>query len=103
MDFCPFLKVWLKIWVKILWDKYSQKLLDHAKKSGTDLHFFSKIVVQKIAEAFRDFIGKKIANKITNVSKYSQQNNSETVINDNDKEIPKVMYLQKKHKKSATI
>ena len=33
--------------------------------------------------------GIKIANKITRVSKNSQQNNSETVTNDNDKEIPK--------------
>ena len=34
-------------------------------------------------------IDNKIANKITKVSKNSQQNNSETVTNENDKEIPK--------------
>ena len=34
-------------------------------------------------------IANKIANKITKVSKNSQQNNSETVTNENDKEIPK--------------
>ena len=39
---------------------------------------------------------KKIANKITKVSKNSQQNNSEAVTNDYDKEIPKERYLQKK-------
>ena len=35
----------------------------------------------------------KIANKSTGVSKYSQQNNSETVPNDHDKEIPKERYI----------
>ena len=39
---------------------------------------------QKTAEATGDFI----ANKITKVSKNSQQNNSEIVTNENDKKIP---------------
>ena len=34
-------------------------------------------------------IGNKIANKFTEISKNSQQNNSETVTNENDKEMPK--------------
>ena len=34
-------------------------------------------------------IGNRIANKITKASKNTQQNNSETVINENNKEIPK--------------
>ena len=38
-------------------------------------------------------IGNKIANRITKVSKNSQQNNSETVTNENDKEIPKERYI----------
>ena len=38
-------------------------------------------------------IGNNIANKITSISKNSQQNNSETVTNKNDKEIPKVRYI----------
>ena len=33
--------------------------------------------------------GNKIANKFTEISKNSQQNNSETVTNENDKEMPK--------------
>ena len=37
-------------------------------------------------------VGNKIANKITKISKTSQQNNSETVTNENDKEIPKERY-----------
>ena len=47
-----------------------------------------------------DLICNKIANKITGVSKNSQQNNSETVTNEQDKEVPKEKYLQKKGKKS---
>ena len=62
---------------KILSGKYSQTLLDHAKKSATDiLKFFSKRVIQKPAEATGDLVGNKIADRITNVLKNSQQNNS---------------------------
>ena len=69
--------------------KYSQNLLDHAAQSAT--HEFKtalKRAIQKTAEATGDLIGIKIANKITNVSKISQQNNSWTVINENYKQIP---------------
>ena len=38
------------------------------------------------AEASSGLIGNKIANRITKVSKNSQQNNSETVTNEHDKE-----------------
>ena len=38
-------------------------------------------------------IGNEISNRITGVSKNSQQNNSEPVTNDHDKEIPKERYL----------
>ena len=48
---------------------------------------------KKTAEATRDFIGNKIANKITGVSRNSQQNNSETVTNEHDKEIRKGRYI----------
>ena len=50
------------------------------------------------AEASSDLIGNKIANSITKVSKNSPQNNSETIRNEHDKEIPKHIYLQKKDK-----
>ena len=45
-------------------------------------------------------ISNKIANKITNVSRNSQQNNSETVTNENYKEIPKERYVspEERHK-----
>ena len=46
-------------------EKYSQRLLDYAKQSAID--------------APGDFIGNKIANRITKVSKNSSQKHSETV------------------------
>ena len=62
----------LKTWVKILSSKYSQKLLDSAKKSTTDaIKTASKRAIQKTAEATGDLISNKIADKITSVSKKS--------------------------------
>ena len=47
-------------------NKYSQKLLDSAKKSATDaIKTTSKRAIQKTAEATGDLIYNKIANKIT--------------------------------------
>ena len=55
---------------KVLSNKYGQKLLDSAKKSITDaIKTGSKRASQKTAEATRDLIGKKVADKITSVSK----------------------------------
>ena len=55
---------------KSLRDKYDQKLLDWAKKSTADaIKAVSKRAIQKTAEATGDFIGNKIADKITSVSK----------------------------------
>ena len=76
---------------KNLSGKCSQKFIDHAKKSETDvLVTSSKWVIQKTDEATGDLIGNKIANTIT---KSSQDNNSETVTNEHDKEIPKEKYV----------
>ena len=58
-----------------------------------------KKTIQKTAEATSDLIGNKIVERITKVSKTSQQNNSETVTNKHDKEIYKDkedIYLLKK-------
>ena len=75
---------------KNLSSKYGQKLLGHAKKSATDaLKTFSKRFIQNTGET----IGNKIANRPTKVSKNSQQNISETVTNEHDKEIPKERYV----------
>ena len=50
-------------------NKYSQKLLDTAKKSTTDtIKTASKRAIQKTAEATGDLIGNKIADKIVIVS-----------------------------------
>ena len=69
--------------------KYHQKLLDHAKQSGTDtLKTSSKRVIQKTAEAVGVLIGNEIANNITKASRSSPQN-LETISNKHDKEIPK--------------
>ena len=90
---------------KNLSGKNSQKLLDHAKQSAPDvLKTTSKRAIQKTVNKADDLIGNKIADRITKVSKTSQQNNSETVTNDNDKEIPKErIYLQKKDRKPIMI
>ena len=54
----------------------------------------------KKAEATSNLISNKIADKITKVSKISPQNNSETITNEHDKEVPiKYICLQKKDRK----
>ena len=51
-------------------NKYSQKIIDTAKKSTTDaLKTASKRAIQKTAEATGALIGNKIADKITSISK----------------------------------
>ena len=51
---------------KNLSSKYSQKLIETAKKSATDaMKTVSKRAIQKTAEARGDLIGNEIADKIT--------------------------------------
>ena len=79
--------------------KYSQKIFDHAKHSATDvLKTGSKIAILKTAEATGNFIGNKIVNKITKVSRRSPQYSSKTVEIETknagfDREIPKERYV----------
>ena len=55
---------------KSLSNKYSQKLLDTAKKLTIDaIKATSKRAIKKTAEATGDVIGNKIAHKTTSVSK----------------------------------
>ena len=79
---------------KNLSNKYSQKLLDSAKKSTTDaIKTASKTAIQKTAEATGDLTGDKIANKITKKSSkelHSQNNLDEAK---NKTEIPKERYI----------
>ena len=75
-------------------DHKHQKLLDHAKQSGTDaFKTASKGAIQKKVEATGDLIGNKMANKITRTSKGPQQNNSETVTNEHYEQVPKERYI----------
>ena len=61
---------------KNLSNKYSQKLLDSAKKSTTDaVKTASKRAIQKTAEAAGVLTGNKIADMIT--KKYSKETNNE--------------------------
>ena len=46
-----------------------------------------------MTEATCHFIGNKIADKITKISRTLPQNSLETVTNEHDKEIPKERYL----------
>ena len=76
-------------------NKYSEKLLDSAKKSTTDaIKTASKKAIQKIAEATSDLIGNKIAGKITRVSKKSTKElpNDETEV-DVERATPKKRYI----------
>ena len=45
--------------------------------------------------------GNRIANQITKIAKNSQQNISETVINEHDKEIPQEKYVSSKEKQET--
>ena len=65
--------------------KYSQKLLDHAKQSAADVLFKKET---------GDLIGNNIADRITNVSKYSQRNNSENELD--KKYLKKDIYISRK-------
>ena len=62
---------------KSLSNKYGQKRLDSAKKFTTDaIKAASKKAIQKTAETTGDFIGNKIADKTTSVSKKPSNNNN---------------------------
>ena len=64
---------------KNLIGKFSQKHLNHAKQSATDaLKTDSKRVIQKTAEATGDFIGNKVAGRMTKVSTTLPKNNPKT-------------------------
>ena len=84
---------------KHLSNKYSQTLLDTAKKSTTDAtKTASKGAIQKTAEAKGDLIGNKIADKMTSVSRKSNKElpNDEAEVGTTTK---KRLYLQKKGNK----
>ena len=66
---------------KNLSNKFSQELLDSAKKSTTDvIKTASKRAIQKTAEATVDFIGNKTADKMTSVKKDLQRKYTQKII-----------------------
>ena len=81
-------------------NKYSQKLVDTAKKSTTDvIKTASKIAIQKTAGTTGDLVGNKIADKITSASKKS--NNEEIQSNEVNNEIPKGRYISPKERQQV--
>ena len=78
--------------------KYSQKLLDSAKKSTADtVKVASKRAIQKTAGATGDLIGNTIAEKTTNLSKKSSMKLSSKELysktDENEIEITKERYI----------
>ena len=85
-------------------NKVKNVLIMLRKKSATDgLKTTFQRVIQKTEEATGDLIDNKIANKITKVSKNSQQNNSETVKNENDKKIFTESHISQKNDRKLLI
>ena len=91
---------------KNLSNKYSQKLLDSAKKSTADAtKTASKRAIQKTAEATGVLIGNKIADKITSVSKKSDANTEmqEGVDSPNDENILKKRYISPEERQQIIV
>ena len=64
---------------KNLTSKYNQEILDTDKRPVTAaFRSASERTIQKTAEAIDNFMGNKIADKITKISKTSPKNDSET-------------------------
>ena len=75
-------------------NKYGQKLLDSARKSTTDaIKTAAKRAMQKTKEATGYFIGKKIADEITNASR-SQNDDANSEIKE-----PKKRYISPEEKR----
>ena len=91
---------------KNLSNKYSQKLLDSAKKSTADAtKTASKRAIQKTAEATGVLIGNKIADKITSVSKKSDANieMQEGADSSNDENILKKWYISPEERQQIIV
>ena len=81
---------------KNMGNKYSQTLLDSAKKSTTDaIKTASKRAIKKTAEATSDLIGNKIADKITSVS--NRKSTKELLNNDEREENVEITTHKKRY------
>ena len=84
-------------------NKYSQKLVDCAIKSGATkvardaIKTASNRAIQNTAEATGDLIGNKIADKITTVSE-KELNSKKLLQNETNNEIPKERYISSKER-----
>ena len=96
MDFYLLLKTWVHMQLKLLSNKYGQKLVDTAKKSAADaLKIVGKRAIQKTAETSGDLVVNFIADEITSISKKpSSEPHSNAVSN----EIPKERYISPQEK-----
>ena len=72
-------------------DIYPQK-----KEGKLLMNWHLNSIIMKFQET-AEITGDLFCNKIAKVSNNSKQNNSETVTNENDKEIPKEKYLSPKN------
>ena len=78
---------------KSLSNKYGQNLLDSPKTSTTDaIKTASKRAIQRTAEATGDFIGNKIADKRTSISKKFSVEHSKELQND-EIHVPQERYI----------
>ena len=78
-------------------NRYSQKLVDTAKKSAKDaIKTASKRAIQNTAEATGNLIGNKIPDKITSASKISH--NKEIQLSEVNNEILKERYIPPKER-----
>ena len=86
-------------------NKYSQKLLDSAKKSTIDaIKTGSKRAIQKTAEATGDLIGNKIADMITSISEKPSMelHSKELHSKETNNEIPKERYISPEKRQKIT-
>ena len=82
--------------------KYSQKLIDHAKQSGTDaLNTASKRAIKKPEEATGDLIGNKILDRLK--KKVHNRIIQKEILNIIEKYTKKNTYLQIKDRKLLII
>ena len=81
-------------------DRYSQKPVDTAKKSATNvIKTASKREIQKTAKATGDLIGNKIADKITAKPSASKKSHNKKIqSNEVNNEIPKERYISPKER-----
>ena len=86
----------------ILSAKYSQKILDRSKQSAKDaVKTISKGEIEKTAEVADNLLGNEMANKITEISKTSQQNSLKAIESETkNRNTKKNIYILRKKTKS---